>query len=138
MKDQKLNHPAGVCNACGESDVDLIKISLGKDFFNRPYDRLSAGEDLRPQWYCEDCSREKDFQRDIRVIRNEFEKMREGQPSLLGDPSTYRKALDQVILIEHHIKKGRKVHTLLPPGEVGTLLVEMSGVSENEDSEIED
>ncbi|MHB1605492.1 MAG: hypothetical protein ACYCTV_03755 [Leptospirales bacterium] len=130
--------PVGFCNACGEADVDLFKISLGKDFFNRPYDRLSGGEDLRPQWYCENCSREKDFQRDVRVIRNEFEKMRQGQPSLLADQATYRKALDRVILIENHIKKGRKVHTLLPPGEVGTLLVEMSGMSGNDDSDAED
>ncbi len=138
MKNQKVRHPVGVCNACGESDVDLFKISLGKDFFGRSYDRLSTGEDLRPQWYCGDCSREKDFQRDIRVIRNEFEKMRQGQESLLTDPETYRTALDRVTLIEHHIKKGRKVHTLLPPGEVGTLLVDLTRLFENEDTDIED
>ncbi|MHB1285755.1 MAG: hypothetical protein ACYCYP_04195 [Leptospirales bacterium] len=134
----KEHHPVGVCNACGESDVDLFKVSLGKDFFNRPYDRLTVGEDLRPQWFCGDCSREKDFQRDIRVIRNEFEKLRLGQTSFLNTPETFREALDRVKLIEHHIKKGRKEHTLLPPGEVVTLLVEMARMSQDDDQDIDD
>ncbi len=126
MNDQKTQHSIGICDACGESDVDLYKISLGRDFFDRPYDRLSASEDTKPQWYCGDCSREKDFQRDIRSIRIEFENLREGRPSLLSRPETARKAVERVELIEQYVKRGRKVHTLLPPREVGTLLVDLT------------
>ncbi|MCL4460205.1 MAG: hypothetical protein M1297_00625 [Nitrospirae bacterium] len=126
MNEQKTQHSIGICNACGESDVDLYKISLGKDFFDRPYDRLSAAEDTKPQWYCGDCSREKDFQRDIRSIRTEFERLREGRPSLLSRAETARKAVERVALIEQYVKRGRKVHTLLPPREVGTLLVDLT------------
>ncbi len=136
--DDAIYHPVGVCDACGEADVDLYKISLGRDFFDRAYDRLSAGEDLRPKWYCGNCSREKDFQRDVRVIREEFEKLQEGLPSFLSDPATFRKALERVILIEQHIKRGRKVHVLLPPGEVGILSIEMSQHFASADSETED
>jgi hypothetical protein len=136
--DDALYHPVGVCDACGEADVDLYKISLGRDFFDRAYDRLSAGEDLRPKWYCGNCSREKDYQRDIRVIREEFEKLREGYPSLLSDTEIFQKALERVALIERHIKRGRKVHVLLPPGEVGILSIEMSQHASLPDPESED
>jgi len=32
---------AGSCNACSAAGTPLMKLSLGKDFFGRTYDRLS-------------------------------------------------------------------------------------------------
>ena len=37
--------PAGKCDGCGATDVPLMKISLGRDFFGRVYDRLSPSAD---------------------------------------------------------------------------------------------
>ncbi len=72
--------PAG-CDACGAAREPLIKLSLGKDFFGRAYDRLSPSSDLSPKWYCEKCSTHKNLQRDFRDIQAEIVKWRAGQPS---------------------------------------------------------
>ncbi len=72
---------AGSCHACGAHETALMKLSLGKDFFGRPYDRLSPSSDQNPQWYCEPCSMLKTLQRDLRDIRGEFDKMSHGQSS---------------------------------------------------------
>ena len=53
----------------------LTKFSLGKDFFGRPYDRLSPLSDHNPKWYCDPCSMHKNLQRDFRDIRAEFDKL---------------------------------------------------------------
>jgi len=65
----------GMCQACGASGGPLMKFSLGKDFFGRPYDRLSPSSDQRPQWYCAECSMHKNLQRDFRDIRTEYDKL---------------------------------------------------------------
>ena len=73
----------GMCQACGASGGPLMKFSLGKDFFGRPYDRLSPSSDQRPQWYCAECSMHKNLQRDFRDIRAEYDKLSAGQGSEL-------------------------------------------------------
>jgi hypothetical protein len=83
---------AGSCNACGAVGTALMKLSLGKDFFGRAYDRLSPSSDQSPKWYCEPCSMQKNLQRDFRDIRAEFEKLTAGQISELSKTETFQRA----------------------------------------------
>ncbi|MCC2639790.1 MAG: hypothetical protein K0S45_203 [Nitrospira sp.] len=83
---------AGSCNACNATGTTLIKLSLGKDFFGRAYDRLSPASDQSPKWYCESCSMMKHLQRDFRDIRAEFDKLSKGQASALSEPDTKQRA----------------------------------------------
>lgn len=80
------------CNACGATGTALMKLSLGKDFFGRPYDRLSPSTDQSPKWYCEGCSMQKNLQRDFRDIRGEFDKFSAGQGSALSDQEEFQRA----------------------------------------------
>ncbi|MBH0201846.1 MAG: hypothetical protein HP496_05975 [Nitrospira sp.] len=80
------------CQACGTTGSPLTKFSLGKDFFGRPYDRLSPSSDQSPKWYCPSCSMHKNLQRDFRDICAEFEKLRVGQGSELAKGSEFRRA----------------------------------------------
>lgn len=84
---------AGSCNACGAVGTALMKLSLGKDFFGRAYDRLSPSSDQSPKWYCEPCSMQKNLQRDFRDIRAEFEKLAAGQTSELSQTETFQRAV---------------------------------------------
>jgi len=45
-----MDSAAGACNACGATGIALMKLSLGKDFFGRVYDRLSPSTDQSPKW----------------------------------------------------------------------------------------
>ncbi|MDA8059324.1 MAG: hypothetical protein ACYCXP_07685 [Leptospirillum sp.] len=119
---------SGICDACGKEGVDLYKVSLGKDFFNRTYDRLSHTEDLHPKWFCSPCSLEKGYQRDVRSIHQELEKLVANGSSLLSEETTLLHAISHVEKIEKYVKKGRKIHVLLPPREVGLLLIELQQV----------
>ena len=83
---------AGSCNACGATGTALMKLSLGKDFFGRAYDRLSPSSDQSPKWYCESCSMQKNLQRDFRDIRAELDKLTAGQASELSKPDTFQRA----------------------------------------------
>ena len=83
---------AGSCNACGAAGTALMKLSLGKDFFGRAYDRLSPSSDQSPKWYCESCSMQKNLQRDFRDIRAEFDKLIAGQTSELSKTDTFQRA----------------------------------------------
>lgn len=83
---------AGSCNACGAAGTALMKLSLGKDFFGRAYDRLSPSSDQSPKWYCESCSMQKNLQRDFRDIRAEFDKLTAGQTSELSKTETFQRA----------------------------------------------
>ena len=83
---------AGLCNACGAAGTALMKLSLGKDFFGRAYDRLSPSSDQSPKWYCESCSMQKNLQRDFRDIRAEFDKLIAGQSSELSKAETFQRA----------------------------------------------
>jgi hypothetical protein len=83
---------AGSCNACSTAGTPLMKLSLGKDFFGRTYDRLSPSTDQSPKWYCEPCSMMKNLQRDFRDIRTEFDKLAKGQASALSEPEAKQRA----------------------------------------------
>jgi hypothetical protein len=69
-----------------------MKLSLGKDFFGRTYDRLSPSTDQSPKWYCEGCSMRKNLQRDYRDILGEFDKLTAGQGSTLSTPEEFQRA----------------------------------------------
>jgi len=83
---------SGSCHACRAVGTALMKFSLGKDFFGRPYDRLSPSSDQSPQWYCENCSMQKNLQRDFRDIRTEYDKLIAGQMSELSKGDEFRRA----------------------------------------------
>jgi hypothetical protein len=92
----------GICQACGASGGPLMKFSLGKDFFGRPYDRLSPSSDQSPKWYCTVCSMHKNLQRDFRDIRAEYNKLSAGQGSELAKGDEFRRAfvrLQEIITI---------------------------------------
>ncbi|HEU4683979.1 MAG TPA: hypothetical protein VFS39_05710 [Nitrospira sp.] len=80
------------CNGCNVSGIPLMKLSLGKDFFGRAYDRLSPSSDQSPKWYCEGCSMQKNLQRDFRDIRAEHDKLVAGQLSELASPEHFQRA----------------------------------------------
>lgn len=80
------------CQACGTEGGPLTKFSLGKDFFGRPYDRLSPLSDQTPKWFCVSCSMHKNLQRDFRDIRGEFGKLCAGQGSELSKGDEFRRA----------------------------------------------
>ena len=80
------------CQACGSSTGPLTKFSLGKDFFGRPYDRLSPLSDHNPKWYCVTCSSHKNLQRDFRDILAEFDKLRACHVSELSKGNEFRRA----------------------------------------------
>lgn len=83
---------SGTCQACGASGGPLVKFSLGKDFFGRPYDRLSPSSDQNPKWYCPACSMHKNLQRDFRDIRSEYDKLIAGQGSELTKGDDFLRA----------------------------------------------
>ncbi len=80
------------CNACQATGMALMKLSLGRDFFGRAYDRLSPASDQSPKWYCDACSMQKNLQRDFRDIRGEYDKLAVGQQSELGNPEAFQRA----------------------------------------------
>lgn len=82
----------GTCQACDASGGPLVKFSLGKDFFGRPYDRLSPSSDQHPKWYCTMCSMYKNLQRDFRDIRAEYDKLSAGQGSELTKGDEFLRA----------------------------------------------
>ena len=67
-----------ICDGCANPRAPLQKLSLGTDFFGRPYDRLLPSSDLTPKWYCESCSVHKNLQRDFRDIQAEMGRWAEG------------------------------------------------------------
>ena len=87
-----MDSASGSCNACGATGTALMKLSLGKDFFGRTYDRLSPSTDQRPQWYCKGCSMQKNLQRDFRDILGEFDKLTVGQGSILSTQEEFQRA----------------------------------------------
>lgn len=87
-----MNSSNESCQACGTSGGPLTKFSLGKDFFGRPYDRLSPSSDQNPKWYCAACSVHKNLQRDFRDIRAEFDKLSAGQGSEISKADEFRRA----------------------------------------------
>lgn len=80
------------CDGCRTQRAPLQKLSLGKDFFGRPYDRLSPSSDVSPKWYCETCSMHKNLQRDFRDIHAELATWTAGGPSQMQDPGQLQRA----------------------------------------------
>jgi hypothetical protein len=112
---------AGKCDACGASGVPLMKVSLGRDFFGRTYDRLSPNADLSPKWYCDPCSVEKNLQRDFRDIKGEFAKLSKGEISALTQADQLQRATLRLKEIAALIAANTLKQALLKPGEVGAL-----------------
>ena len=111
------------CQACGTAGGPLTKFSLGKDFFGRPYDRLSPSSDQNPKWYCASCSVHKNLQRDFRDIRAEFDKLRAGQGSELSKGDEFRRAslrLQEIMAI----LRGTQQPSPFISGDDVTLLME--------------
>ena len=112
---------AGKCDGCGAADVPLMKVSLGRDFFGRVYDRLSPSTDLSPKWYCDACSVEKNLQRDFRDIKGEFNKLTKGAASALSQADQLDRATLRVKEIAAMIAANALKQTLLKPDEVSGL-----------------
>jgi len=121
LDDNAAASPAGKCDGCGATDVPLMKISLGRDFFGRVYDRLSPSADLSPKWYCDRCSVEKNLQRDFRDIKGEFEKLTKGTSSALGQADQLERAKLRLKEIAAMIAVNTLKPTLLKPDEVASL-----------------
>ena len=112
---------AGKCDGCSAADVPLMKVSLGRDFFGRVYDRLSPSADLSPKWYCDACSVEKNLQRDFRDIKSEFDNLSKGAASALGQADQLDRATLRVKEIAAMIAANALKQTLLKPDEVSAL-----------------
>jgi hypothetical protein len=112
---------AGKCDGCGATDVSLMKISLGHDFFGRVYDRLSPSADVSPKWYCDACSVEKNIQRDFRDIKGEFDKLAKGTDSALGQINQLERATLRVKEISAMIAAHALKQALLKPEDVSAL-----------------
>jgi len=112
---------ADQCDACGASGISLMKVSLGRDFFGRSYDRLSPNADLSPKWYCDPCSVEKNLQRDFRDIKGEFAKLNSGDESVLTQADQLQRATLRLQEISALITGATLKQTLLKPNEVSAL-----------------
>jgi hypothetical protein len=110
------------CDACGAERGPLMKLSLGKDFFGRPYDRLSPSADTSPKWYCESCSMQKNLQRDFRDIKTELEKLCGGQASILAAPDQWQRALLRLREIRALLGSQATGARLIDPADVTALL----------------
>ncbi len=117
-----MDSAAGSCNACGASSAALMKLSLGKDFFGRTYDRLSPSTDQSPKWYCESCSMQKNLQRDFRDITAEIDKLGAGQASQLSKPDELQRAGLRLREIVALLDAAQKHSPLLAREEVTRLL----------------
>lgn len=112
---------AGKCDGCSTADVPLMKVSLGRDFFGRVYDRLSPNADVSPKWYCDACSVEKNLQRDFRDIKGELDKLSQGAASALCQADQLDRATLRVKEIAAMIAADALKQTLLKPDDVSTL-----------------
>ena len=110
------------CQACGASDGPLMKLSLGKDFFGRPYDRLSPSSDQSPKWYCASCSMHKNLQRDFRDIRAEYDKLSAGQRSELAEGNELLLASIRLREIMTILDAAQEPSTLLAGQDVRLLM----------------
>ena len=124
-----MDSSSGSCNACGVTGTALMKLSLGKDFFGRTYDRLSPSTDQSPKWYCEGCSMQKNLQRDFRDITAEIDKLGAGQASQLSKPDEFQRAGLRLREIVALLDVAQKRSPLLASGEVTRLLERLNTIS---------
>jgi hypothetical protein len=99
-----------------------MKLSLGKDFFGRTYDRLSPSSDASPKWYCESCSMQKNLQRDFRDIKAEIDKLGGGQASAVTAPDQLQRAHLRLREIQALLGSQVSGARLIDPADVTTLL----------------
>ncbi|MEE9203718.1 MAG: hypothetical protein V3U08_01785 [Nitrospirales bacterium] len=125
MQHENTGVPAGQCDACGAQGMPLMKVSLGKDFFGRDYDRLSPSADRSPKWYCKDCSLHKNLQRDYRDIKAEFEKLTAGDSSELPRGDRLQRAHVRLIEIAAILEGHKAESRLLDLADVQALLRRM-------------
>lgn len=112
----------GSCQACGTSGSPLMKLSLGKDFFGRPYDRLSPSSDQNPKWYCSHCSMHKNLQRDFRDIQAELDKLSAGQRSELSKGDEFRRASLRLQEIMAMLRGAQQPSSILNGRDVSLLM----------------
>ena len=124
-----MESAAGSCNACGATGTTLMKLSLGKDFFGRAYDRLSPSSDQSPKWYCASCSMQKNLQRDFRDISTETDKLVAGQTSELSKSDEFQRATLRVREIVALLDAAQTHSPLLASGEVARLLERLNTIT---------
>jgi hypothetical protein len=124
-----MDSAAGSCIACGATDTALMKLSLGKDFFGRIYDRLSPSTDQSPKWYCEGCSMQKNLQRDFRDISAEIDKLVAGQTSQLSNSDEFQRAALRLREIVALLDTVQNRSPLLSSGEVNRLLERLNTIT---------
>ena len=124
-----MDSAAGSCNACGASSAALMKLSLGKDFFGRTYDRLSPSTDQSPKWYCESCSMQKNLQRDFRDITAEIDKLGAGQASQLSRSDELQRVGLRLREIVALLDAAQKRSPLLAREEVTRLLERLNTIT---------
>ncbi|MEP6891082.1 MAG: hypothetical protein ABI955_10365 [Nitrospirota bacterium] len=124
-----MESAAGFCNACGATGTALMKLSLGKDFFGRAYDRLSPSSDQSPKWYCASCSMQKNLQRDFRDISAETDKLVVGQTSELSKSDEFQRATLRVREIVALVDAAQTHSALLASGEVARLLERLNTIT---------
>ena len=112
----------GSCHACQALTGPVIKYSLGKDFFGRPYDRLSPSSDQSPKWYCETCSMHKNLQRDFRDIRAEHDKLTASHSSELSKGEEFRRAFLRLREIQTILDAQHGQSPFLTSTDVGLLI----------------
>jgi len=124
-----MDSAAGSCNACGATGTALMKLSLGKDFFGRVYDRLSPSTDQSPKWYCEGCSMQKNLQRDFRDITAEIDKLGAGQTSQLSTSDEFQRATLRLREIAALLDAAQNRSPLLASGEVNRVLERLNTIT---------
>ena len=122
MADPNTSTPDVRCDACGADRGPLMKLSLGKDFFGRTYDRLSPSSDASPKWYCESCSLQKNLQRDFRDIKAEIDKLSSGQGSALTAADQLQRAHLRLREIQELLGSQVSRARLIDPADVTALL----------------
>jgi hypothetical protein len=124
-----MDSAAGSCNACGATGTALMKVSLGKDFFGRTYDRLSPSTDQSPKWYCEGCSMQKNLQRDFRDITSELDKLGAGQSSQLSNPDEFQRAALRLREVVALLDAAQNRSPLLASGDVKRVLERLNTIT---------
>jgi hypothetical protein len=102
---------------------------LGKDFFGRPYDRLSPSSDQSPKWYCATCSIQKNLQRDFRDIQAEFDKLTAGHASQLSKSDEFRRASLRLREISTLLGSMEKPSPFLSSSDVLQLMDRLNAVA---------
>ena len=113
------------CDGCATEQGPFMKLSMGRDFFGRAYDRLSPSADQFPKWYCELCSMYKTLQRDYRDIRSEVDKITNGQSSELRHDEQLQRARLRLQEIAALLSARGSASHFIDPREVNNLLQRM-------------